>query len=144
MLVTRGMLAASDIRQRNFRHDRIGGTAFGLCCRRTPGPAGKDGGGSIIAMMGPLVLIIVFFYFLLFLPQKRERKKQESILKALKKNDRVVTIGGVVGTIVNIEPDSPLVTLRVDDNTRMVFLRSAIQRPYSDSKEEPSLKETTS
>jgi preprotein translocase subunit YajC len=107
-------------------------------------PAGKDGGGSIIAMMGPLVLIIVFFYFLLFLPQKRERKKQDAILKALKKNDRVVTIGGVVGTIVNIEPDSPLVTLRVDDNTRMVFLRSAIQRPYSDGKEEPSLKETTS
>jgi hypothetical protein len=46
-----------------------------------------------------------------------------------------------VGTIVNITPDSKVVTLRVDDNTRMVFLRSAIQGPFTE-KEEPAAKET--
>lgn len=96
--------------------------------------------------MAPMFVIIGFlFYFLLIRPQQRERQKQEQVLKALKKNDRVVTIGGAVGTIVNIEPDSKLVTLRVDDNTRMVFLRSAIQGPFIDAKETkelPAAKET--
>jgi preprotein translocase subunit YajC len=108
----------------------------------TPGAA-ENPSTQFFGMLVPLVLIGIIFYFLLIRPQKREREKQDLILKALKKNDRVVTIGGIVGTIANIEPDSELVTLRVDDNTRMVFLRSAIQRPYvAATKEEPSLKES--
>ena len=106
-------------------------------------PGGGDNpSGQFFGMLVPLLLIGIIFYFLLVRPQKREREKQDSVLKALKKNDRVVTIGGIVGTIVNIEPDGDVVTLRVDDNTRMVFLRSAIQRPYAATKEEPSLKES--
>ena len=93
-------------------------------------------------MAVPLVMIIVFFYFLLFLPQKRERQKQEQFHKNLKKNDRVVTIGGVVGTIVNIEPEGKLITVKVDDNTRISFLRDSIQRKYGESNEGPALKET--
>jgi preprotein translocase subunit YajC len=108
----------------------------------TPGAGGEAAPSQFLSMLVPLVLIGIIFYFLLIRPQKRERERQDSILKALKKNDRVVTIGGIVGTIVNIEPDSELVTLRVDDNSRMVFLRSAIQRPYAATKEEPSLKES--
>jgi preprotein translocase subunit YajC len=106
-----------------------------------PGAA-ENPSGQFFGMLVPLVLIGIIFYFLLVRPQKREREKQDHVLKALKKNDRVVTIGGIVGTIVNIEPDSELVTVRVDDSTRMVFLRSAIQRPYAGTKEEPSLKES--
>ena len=86
-------------------------------------------------------LMIAAFYFLLIRPQKREREKQDQTLKALKKNDRVVTIGGIIGTIANIEPDSKVVTLRVNDSTRMDFLRSAIQGPYAEAKDEPSLKD---
>lgn len=108
----------------------------------TPGAGGENAPGQFLSMLVPLVLIGIIFYFLLIRPQKRERERQDSITKALKKNDRVVTIGGIVGTIVNIEPDSKLVTLRVNDTTRMDFLRSAIQGPYADTKEEPSLKET--
>ena len=99
--------------------------------RRRGGRA--DGGASgFLSFMAPLFLIAIIFYFLLVRPQKREREKQDQLLKGLKKNDRVVTIGGVVGTIVNIEPESKVVTLKVDDSTRMVFLRSAIQGPYAD------------
>lgn len=112
---------------------------------QAPAPGGGDGSGSMFTMMIPLLVIGVLFYFLLFLPQKRERQKQDQLLKSLKKNDCVVTIGGIVGTIVNIEPDGKVVTLRVDDerNTRMVFLRTAIQGPYAGGKEEPSVKATT-
>jgi preprotein translocase subunit YajC len=104
--------------------------------------AGAEGGGSFLSFMAPLFLIAIIFYFLLVRPQKRERQKQDQLLKALKKNDRVVTIGGIVGTIVNIEPESKVVTLKIDDNTRMIFLRSAIQGPFAEGKEEPSLKES--
>jgi preprotein translocase subunit YajC len=107
-----------------------------------PPAGGADGGaGGIASMMVPLFLIAIIFYFLLVRPQKREREKQDSLLKGLKKNDRVVTIGGIVGTIVNIEPESKVVTLKIDDNTRMTFLRTAITGPFAEAKEEPSLKE---
>jgi preprotein translocase subunit YajC len=106
-------------------------------------PASGDGGaGGLWAMAVPFLLIAVFFYFMLIAPQKRERQKQEQFHKNLKKNDRVVTIGGVVGTIVNIEPEGKLVTLKVDDNTRMSFVRDAIQRKYAEASETPALKET--
>jgi preprotein translocase subunit YajC len=111
-----------------------------------PAPAAGGGEGSsgsnLLAMGFPLLMIVVFGYFLLFLPQKRERQKQEQFHKNLKKNDRVVTIGGVVGTIVNIEPEGKLITLKVDDNTRMTFVREAIQRKHGEGTETPALKET--
>ena len=103
--------------------------------------AGADGASGILGFVAPSVLIAIIFYFLLIRPQKREREKQDQTLKALKKNDRVVTIGGIIGTIANIEPDSKVVTLRVNDSTRMDFLRSAIQGPYAEAKDEPSLKD---
>ena len=121
------------------------GGRFLLLAADAPKPAapGADGGsGGFLSFMAPLFLIAIIFYFLLVRPQKRERQKQDQLLKALKKNDRVVTIGGIVGTIVNIEPESKVVTLKIDDNTRMIFLRSAIQGPFAEGKEEPSLKES--
>jgi preprotein translocase subunit YajC len=110
----------------------------------TPPPGGGDASnGNILLAFGPLVvMLIVFFYLIVHLPQKKERQKQESFHNTLKKNDRVVTIGGVVGTIVNVEPEGKLITLKVDDNTRMSFLREAIQRKYSEGNEAPVLKET--
>jgi preprotein translocase subunit YajC len=115
-----------------------------LLAQSTPAPASGDAasGSNYWVLAPPVVMMIVFFYFLVFLPQKKERQKQDSFHKTLKKNDRVVTIGGVVGTIVNVEPEGKLITLRVDDNTRMSFLREAIQRKYTDGSETPALKET--
>lgn len=99
---------------------------------------------SLLSMLFPLIAIGFLFYFLLIRPQQRERQKADAMLKALKKNDRVVTIGGIIGSIVNIEPDSKVVTLKVDDNTRMMVLRSAIQGPWSDGKPESTAKDTAS
>jgi preprotein translocase subunit YajC len=115
-----------------------------VLAQATPAPAGGDAasGANYWVLAPPVVMMIVFFYFLVFLPQKKERQKQDSFHKTLKKNDRVVTIGGVVGTIVNVEPEGKLITLKVDDNTRMSFLREAIQRKYSEGNEAPALKET--
>jgi preprotein translocase subunit YajC len=83
------------------------------------------------SMLIPLAAIAIFFYFLIWRPQRKEQSSREAMLAALKKNDKVVTIGGVIGSVANISPDGQEVTLKVDDNTRIKFVRSSIQRVLS-------------
>jgi preprotein translocase subunit YajC len=75
----------------------------------------------------PFILIIVVFWFILFGSQRKEKKKRQQMLAELSKNDRVVTIGGVIGTVVEVRENE--VVLKVDEssNTRMRFSRNAIQ-----------------
>jgi preprotein translocase subunit YajC len=79
----------------------------------------------------PLVFFGVIFYFLLIRPNSREKKKRQELLGAIKKNDRAITIGGIMGTVVSVKDDE--VTLKVDEssNTKITFLKSAIQRVIS-------------
>ena len=98
------------------------------------GGAGGGGGGGIMSIvmspMFPFVLIFVLFMFLI-LPNERKRKKEQNkLLESVKKNDRVVTIGGVLGTVVNVQKGDEYIVLRVDENsnTRITVLRSAIAR----------------
>ena len=98
------------------------------------GGAGAGGGGGIMSIvmspMFPFVLIFVLFMFLI-LPNERKRKaEQKKLLEGVKKNDRVLTIGGVLGTVVNVQKGDEYIVLRVDENsnTRITVLRSAIAR----------------
>ena len=72
----------------------------------------------------PIILIFIIFYFLLIKPQKQKQKEHQDMLKSLKKNDEVVTNGGIHGTIVNIKDRT--VTLRVDDNTRIEIQKESV------------------
>ncbi len=83
----------------------------------------------------PFIAIGLFFYFILLRPQQAEQRRRKELLTTLKKNDKVVTTGGMIGTIADISSDGTRVTLRVDDNTRIKFLRSAIQEPLKDTSE---------
>jgi preprotein translocase subunit YajC len=95
-------------------------------------PAGAGQNADPFSMMlPPLVAIAFVFYFFVIRPQRREQTSRESMLAALKKNDRVVTIGGIIASVANISSDGQEVTLKVDDNTRIKFLRSSIQRVLS-------------
>ncbi len=87
-------------------------------------PAQSPLGG--IAM--PLILGFAFVYFLIIRPQRREQQERQALYAALKKDDRVVTTGGMFGTIVNIKEDE--VTLRIDDQAKVKvrFQKSAIAR----------------
>jgi len=71
----------------------------------------------------PLILIFVVFYFILIRPQQRKSKERNSMLSAVKKGDTIVTVGGLHGTIQ--EMDDQKVTLRCGD-VRLTFERSAI------------------
>ncbi len=73
----------------------------------------------------PLVLMFAIFYFLLIRPQQKRAKQRNTMLQALKKGDKVVTIGGMHGTIAEITDDR--VVLRVNEQTKLTFDRNAIQ-----------------
>jgi len=68
--------------------------------------------------------IIAIFYLLLIRPQQQQAKKLKAMLAALKKGDKVVTSGGLMGTIVGLEEQKAV--LRVADDVKMEFLKSAI------------------
>ena len=93
-----------------------------------PGPAGFF--TSII----PFIAIIAIFYFLIIRPQNRKRKETEKMLSALKKGDRIVTIGGIHGTVQNVKDTTVIV--KVDDNIKLEFLRSAVSTVITSAKEE--------
>lgn len=88
---------------------------------------GAANSGSIWPLLLPFAVIFLMYQLLIARPQKREQGKREDMLKQLKKNDPVVTIGGILGTVANMSDDGTEVTLKVDDNTRLRFRRDAIR-----------------
>ncbi len=78
---------------------------------------------QLFQMAFPLLILVVFYVFLIR-PQKQKDKEHQEMLKALAKNDEVVTTGGIHGTVVNIKDKT--VTLRIDDNARMEVEKSCI------------------
>ena len=84
----------------------------------------------------PFAIIGIMFYFLLIRPERKKRKDLTNLLDSLKKNDRVVTIGGIHGVVVNVASDSEEVTIRVDEgsNTKLRVSRSAISRVIGNEK----------
>lgn len=86
--------------------------------------AATAGSNNIISMIWPFVLMFAVFYFLLIRPQQKKQKQRTSMLNQLKKGDKISTIGGLHGTVVELTDDT--VVLRVNDTTKMTFERSAI------------------
>jgi preprotein translocase subunit YajC len=99
---------------------------------RDSGSAPQD--GSALLQFIPFIAIIGIFYFLIIRPQNKKQKETQRMLDALKKGDRVVTIGGIHGIIQTVKERS--VVLKVDDNVKLEFNRSAISTVESVAKEE--------
>lgn len=105
--------------------------------------ANDQGGGlanytSILFMWAPILLI---FWFLLIRPQQREQSKRKSMLEALKKNDRVITAGGIYGVVTNVHREIDEVTIKVDEttNTKLRVTLGSITRVLGDAPpEQPS------
>lgn len=85
----------------------------------------------------PIAIIGVMLYLMILRPESRRRAEQTRMLQGLKQNDRVWTVGGIFGTVVNAPKDSESITLRIDEatNARIRVLRSAISRVEQDEKE---------
>ena len=86
-------------------------------------PGGSGSQNPLTAFI-PLVLIVVVFYFLLIRPQQKRAKTHRSMIEQLKTGDQVVTLGGMRGTVAAVDRDT--VVLRVADNVKLTFNKSAI------------------
>lgn len=84
----------------------------------------SGGMGAIVAQVLPIVAIIAIFYFLVIAPANKQRKKTQDMLDALKKGDRVLTTGGIYGSVQGIEND--VVYLKIADNVKIKIARSAV------------------
>lgn len=106
--------------------------------------ASSAGSGSLLMTVLPLGLIFVIFYFFLIRPQNKKQKETEKMISALKKGDRVVTIGGIHGVVSATK--EKVVIVKVDDATKMEFSRSAIANVVTENSEkaEKSTKSTKS
>ncbi len=90
-------------------------------------PAATDGeqeGGSIWPMIIFLVVIFALFYFVMIRPQRKRQKEHQTMMETLQKGDRVITAGGIYGTIENLSEDS--VVIKVEGGTTMRVARSSV------------------
>src|SRR5436309_15937969 len=90
------------------------------------GPPGAGGSSAILTQVLFFAAIFAIFYFLLIRPQQKQKRDRETMLASLKKGDRVVTTGGLHGTVTGLEEQK--VVLRVSDQVRLEFDRAAIGR----------------
>lgn len=81
------------------------------------------GNNPLISLL-PVIFIFVIFYFLLIRPQKKAQDEHKKMVAGLKKNDEVITSGGIHGTVVNVKEAS--VTLKVDDNVKIEVQKNSI------------------
>jgi preprotein translocase subunit YajC len=82
-----------------------------------------EGASPLITFM-PLILIFVVFYFFIIRPQKKKEDQRRAMINAVKKGDKIVTIGGVHGTVTQVDETSVLA--QVDTNTKLRIDKNAI------------------
>ncbi|HWR83399.1 MAG TPA: preprotein translocase subunit YajC [Candidatus Deferrimicrobium sp.] len=86
---------------------------------------GQDSGSSFVTLLW-FGLIIVLMYLLLIRPQRKRQKEHDKLIRDLKKGDRVVTSGGMFGTIFAIDDERNRVVLKINETTKLEFLKSSI------------------
>lgn len=100
-----------------------------------PAPAPAGGGGAGDMLRGPLPLMIAIMAVFLYVnwnSKRKQDKARQNLLNAMKRGDRVQTIGGVLGTIVEVRETEVVVKVDESNNTKIKFARSAISRVVSE------------
>ncbi len=97
-------------------------------------PASQDGGSFITAII-PFVLVFVIFYLLIILPSRRKQKKHQEMVEELKPGDKIITTGGIHGTVMGIQKDK--IELKIATNVKVNISKNAvavIQSPQQNKK----------
>jgi preprotein translocase subunit YajC len=104
-------------------------SAFAQEILNTAAPAGSGAGpgaGSAgLLSFAPMILILVVFYFLLIRPQQKKVKEHQTMVNALRRGDKIVTAGGIIGKIAKV--DEAELIVEIADNVQIKVLRSAVQ-----------------
>jgi preprotein translocase subunit YajC len=92
-------------------------------------PQQGQSGGGIMSFL-PLIAIVVVFYFFMIRPQMKKAKDQKKYIEALKKGDKILTIGGIYGKIVEVNEDATIL-MEVEDGTKMKISKNAVSHDAS-------------
>jgi preprotein translocase subunit YajC len=96
--------------------------------------------GSFWSTVVLLLPIPFLFYFLIVAPQRQQEKKRRSMIEGMKKNDKVVTSGGIYGTVISVDAKNDRLVLRVDDErgVKLAFTIASVARVLEQSGEKPT------
>jgi preprotein translocase subunit YajC len=92
--------------------------------------AGSDP-GQMLTTFAPLVLIFVVFYFLLIRPQQKKAKDHKTMLGQLRRGDKIITGGGIIGTVARVLPNEEEIAVDIAENVRVKVLRSTVSAVVS-------------
>lgn len=93
-----------------------------------------------LVQLAPMIIVFAVFYFLLIRPQQQKQKKHQELISNLKKGDKVVTVGGLYGTVTGFKGDR-VVLLKVANNVEVEFLREAVSHLRTEGKPKANEKE---
>lgn len=88
--------------------------------------AGGGGAGSSLMSFLPFIGVFVIMYFLMIRPQQQKQKQLQNELKALRRGDRIVTAGGIIGIVQKSRDDSQEIEVEIAPNVRVMILRSTV------------------
>jgi preprotein translocase subunit YajC len=94
---------------------------------------GAEGGGNPLTMFVPIIMVFIVFYLLLIRPQQKKQKAHQQLLSELSKGDKVVTNGGMYGTISDTKDH--VVILKIAENVKVEIVKSAIATVIERKKE---------
>lgn len=89
--------------------------------------------GSGMSLLIGLAFFFGIFYFVLMRGQRKQQKDRKNLMENLSKNDRVLTIGGIIGTVASVRDNEVVVKVDESSNVKMTFLKTAIQRVITES-----------
>lgn len=90
------------------------------------GGAPASGGAGPFVQLLPLLLFFAIFYFLLIRPQRQHQQKVQKMVAALKKGDKVITAGGIIGTVTSVQNDYVVLKIGENESTKVEILKSAV------------------
>ncbi|MGB9764524.1 MAG: preprotein translocase subunit YajC [Candidatus Saccharicenans sp.] len=102
-------------------------------------PAASPGQSNLLVGLLPFILVFVIFYLLIILPQRKKQKQHQQMVENLRPGDRIITSGGIFGTVMDVHPDR--IELKIAANVKVDILKSAVAIILSD-KEKTEQKES--
>ena len=90
--------------------------------------SGTAQGGNPLMGFLPLVLIIVVMYFLMIRPQAKKQKEHRAMLEQIEKGDKILTAGGIVGTVAGVKETENMLIVKIADNVKIEMTRSSVSQ----------------
>jgi len=100
---------------------------------QTGDPASGTEGLNPLVSFGPFILIFILFYFMLIRPQQKKAKERQEMIDGLKKGDRVITTGGLIGTVTNM--GEKIITIQIAEGVRVKVIRANVEELKENDKD---------